>query len=53
MTIYSGLGRKTGLLRIHMDLWSTTPGNDIALEEIKAQTDPNIVIDESPSQSGR
>jgi AcrR family transcriptional regulator len=45
MTIYSGLGGKTGLLRILMDLWSTTPGNDIALEDIRAQTDPNVVIE--------
>jgi AcrR family transcriptional regulator len=45
MTIYSGLGGKTGLLRILMDLWSTTPGNDIALEEIRRQRDPKEVID--------
>ena len=45
MTIYSGLGGKTGLLRVLMDLWSTTPGNDIALEDIKAQSDPNVVIE--------
>jgi len=45
MTIYSGMGGKTGLLRILMELWTTAPGNDVALEDIRAQSDPKVVID--------
>lgn len=44
ITVYTVVGGKTGLLRILMEIWSTAPGNDAALADIHAQTDPQQVL---------
>ena len=44
ITVYSAAGGKIGLLRALMEIWSTAPGNDIALADIQALEDPRAVV---------